>query len=363
MADSYTTQETPWRDEELMRHLAVEEQLSIAQIADRLGCSNPTASRWIEKHGITAEERKPWQDQELMLSLHDEGKSREEIAEQLGCSKANIRRWMPKHLAERGDAHECPDCGDFFETKRALSLHHGQVHDGSIAGVPIVCAHCGVEKRKPACQVNEGGRSFCSNECRIAWMQERGRVETECSVCSTPLSRSRYRVETYEHQFCSEDCKAEWHSQRTGADHPVYKDRETYECNWCGDTVEKRPSYPTLENHYCNQKCYTQWISENQTGPDHPNWEGGQFPYGEGWNNAKKERVRERDGRVCQGCGMSEAAHRSEHDCKLHVHHIRKARTVNEAEERNAMDNLVALCISCHKIAEQVAPLYPDWIQ
>jgi len=103
-------------------------------------------------------------------------------------------------------------------------------------------------------------------------------------------------------------------------------------------------------------------MSGKYTGEGNPNWSGGRANYGHGWNKTKKKAVRRRDGHECQSCGMSQEDHLEEHGRKLDVHHIRPARTVGDPEERNAEENLISLCISCHHLWEQMAPLRPDTI-
>lgn len=83
-------------------------------------------------------------------------------------------------------------------------------------------------------------------------------------------------------------------------------------------------------------------------GSEHKNWEGGEFPYGEGWNDAKREAVRERDGYECVECGVPQTEHREKFDCALHVHHIQPARSFENPSKRNSTANLVTLCIPCH---------------
>lgn len=90
-------------------------------------------------------------------------------------------------------------------------------------------------------------------------------------------------------------------------------------------------------------------------GENNPNWTGGTFPYGKGWNEKKREKVRESQDRECASCGM----HESENGKRLDVHHIEKARSIADPEERNAVENLVALCQTCHKRWEQMSPLRP----
>jgi 5-methylcytosine-specific restriction endonuclease McrA len=101
-------------------------------------------------------------------------------------------------------------------------------------------------------------------------------------------------------------------------------------------------------------------MSEELTGENAPAWTGGAFPYGEGWNEGKREAVRDRDNRECQYCGLSESEHFEQYGQKLHVHHIIPARQIDNPEKRNSKDNLEAVCLSCHMEVEQMAPLRPE---
>ncbi len=80
--------------------------------------------------------------------------------------------------------------------------------------------------------------------------------------------------------------------------------------------------------------------------------------YGPNWER-QRQRVLQRDGYRCQRCGAPHTPERP-----LHVHHIRPFRTfgyipgVNEAyKEANRLDNLIALCPRCHRLAEASARL------
>jgi len=79
-------------------------------------------------------------------------------------------------------------------------------------------------------------------------------------------------------------------------------------------------------------------------GENNPNWRGGisDNPYPQDWTEYLREGIRQRDGYICQICGI----HESELKCKikkLHVHHI-ESRTVGG----NAPNNLITLCDKCH---------------
>lgn len=133
----------------------------------------------------------------------------------------------------------------------------------------------------------------------------------------------------------------------------------TRTCKQCGD--EFTTDATQLDHRpvkFCSPDCWGDWVSENRIGENHHLWKGGQEPYGEGWNDRKKEAVRDRDDRRCQGCGMEEAEHIEIYGQKLQVHHITPARKFDNPDDRNAEDNLTTLCIPCHHKWEGI-PLRP----
>lgn len=69
----------------------------------------------------------------------------------------------------------------------------------------------------------------------------------------------------------------------------------------------------------------------------HPNWKGGiSFdPYCPKFNSALKERIRERDNRTCQLCGIKENGK------KLTAHHV-------HYDKPNCDPDLISLCCSCN---------------
>jgi transposase-like protein len=75
--------------------------------------------------------------------------------------------------------------------------------------------------------------------------------------------------------------------------------------------------------------------------------------YGPGWDRETKERVRNRDGRQCVDCGLSDDTHQKQYGCALHVHHLIPARGATNPAVYNAERNLVTLCASCHEYREK----------
>jgi 5-methylcytosine-specific restriction endonuclease McrA len=70
--------------------------------------------------------------------------------------------------------------------------------------------------------------------------------------------------------------------------------------------------------------------------------------YGAGGN---REAVLERDNYSCVRCGMTDAEHKAKWDRPITIDHKSKDRS------DNSMDNLQALCLTCHGNKDLIAPL------
>lgn len=83
-------------------------------------------------------------------------------------------------------------------------------------------------------------------------------------------------------------------------------------------------------------------LLQSTKGNKNPNWKGGlsKQPWPFEFDNDLKEKIRERDNHICQGCGKSES--NNTHKRKLSVHHI-------DYNKKNCNEsNLISLCIKCH---------------
>lgn len=80
--------------------------------------------------------------------------------------------------------------------------------------------------------------------------------------------------------------------------------------------------------------------SGKYTGPDNVNWNGGSSfkPYCHKFNNTLKEKIRIRDNRICQNCGIPE------NGSKHTVHHI-------HYDKENCYPDLITLCRPCNSKA------------
>lgn len=244
---------------------------------------------------------------------------------------------------------ECPICGKEYGSKPALNSHRGHAHPDETR-VLVECEWCGdTERVQPN---REDTYRFCSQECAGEWRSENvrgsshprwegGEASVTCDQCGKDYTVPQYRKDATE--FCP-DCWGDGVSQT---------------CQQCGEEFSV-PNCRDGEARFCSEQCTGEWLSENITGEDHPRWAGGPALYGEGWNAEKKRRVRTRDQARCQSCGLTEPESLSANGCVLDVHHIQPARSFDDAEARNAMENLITLCRSCHRKWEGMAPLRPD---
>jgi hypothetical protein len=82
-----------------------------------------------------------------------------------------------------------------------------------------------------------------------------------------------------------------------------------------------------------------------------PQWMGGLSyqPYGVGFDEQKREQIRERDGRSCLMC------HEKENGKKLHVHHV------DYNKSNNDTTNLVSLCHHCHGLTAHDRERWVDY--
>ena len=263
----------------------------------------------------------------------------------------------------------CPTCGDMFGTENGMKVHHARAHGESISGVPAVCSNCNKDIRVARKRVEASDTVFCDPECRGEWVSENligednpryERVEVDCANCGEPTEKYPYEIKERDRHFCDSACFGEWSE---GRPRPENESHVIIDCDWCGTEFRKgRAKSERTDRHFCDQDCYLSWHSENMVGENSPRWRGGVPDYGPGWTQQKREAVRDRDGRACRICDKREKEHLKERQQKLHVHHITPARMVDDPAERNAEENLISLCATCHQQAEQMAPLLPTQI-
>jgi len=203
--------------------------------------------------------------------------------------------------------------------------------------ITAVCKFCGKQFRTNEAWIRNGRGKFCSRECGYADRRRRTpKPEFVCNGCGKTFhvvpSKLVYSKTTI--KYCSREC---YESARN-------KD-VTKTCRLCGKTYSIKHSKKDLRNDFCSKKCWYEY----SIGENNPNWRGGSSfePYCPKFNNAKREEVRDRYGRKCLSCGLSEDENisKSGRHIKLAVHHIRYDKT--EGCDGKEMW-LCPLCMRCH---------------
>src|SRR5579864_5114902 len=148
-----------------------------------------------------------------------------------------------------------------------------------------------------------------------------------CAMCGAALKGDQRR-------YCSKKCADRWRA---------IVPSKPFDCPECGTRVLV-PANKLSRRKYCTRSCATAaYNTRNLLGERNPILQGGRaLSYGPGWK-AVKEQVRARDV-VCQGCGLTG----TESGRALDVHHLQPFRFSGD----NPLDNLVALCRSCHMRAD-----------
>lgn len=304
------SESTPWRDEENLRKLYKERGMTDSEIGEELGCSRNCIGKWRRKFGIESDhavdDRLDNQDN-LKRLYKKEGLTTYEIADKFGCCEHTVRQRLIKFNIDRRSASS-----DYAHDLLSDSDELERLY---------------VDERLSTIEIAE--RADTTPSAVRYWMRQHGIDSRTISEANTAFSDSDLgKIESLYWE--------DGYSSREIAD--VF---DTYSPTICRVMrragVERRDSAPT--------------------GPEHPRWNGGSPPYGPGWNNSKKRAVRERDDHNCQdpGCSVTQSEHLDEYDEKLHVHHLRKARDVDDPELRNAKENLITLCRDCHQKWEKIA--------
>jgi 5-methylcytosine-specific restriction endonuclease McrA len=203
-------------------------------------------------------------------------------------------------------SHSCPECGDTFDTKTKVKMHYGNSHEGSIAGIEVVCHTCGSEFTKNPTNARNAEKHFCDESCY-----------------------TEYKKETY-----------------SGEGNPSYAGRVQFECEECGAGFELPPSRAEQEPaRFCSCECAgTHRARERNDFPKSKNREeeGLRYPYGDYWGD-QREKALERDGNECVECGRTDG---------LEVHHIKRAKSFTSRKKAHRLENLKTLCTTCHGKAD-----------
>lgn len=292
-----TMPESPWHDRETMYELYIEEELSTAEIGERLGCTDVTISDWLDRHDIPARDPDP---PTMTGEDHPRSVTREELI--------NDYRQVADELEKTPSQEEYNQHKDSY-TWSAVRGHFDSMGELQEAA--------GLEKLR------------------------KGRVDIECDICGDEFNVKHAEKDT--RRFCSDDCHTEWRKEAySGKNNHNYKEDIESTCEWCDDSYTARP-YEEDSTRFCSQECMVEWRSREYSGENHPNWNGGKDGYrGPNWPE-QRQKARQRDDHECQNCETAE---------QLQVHHIIPFHSFDDYREANQLQNLITLCVSCHQKVE-----------
>jgi len=235
--------------------------------------------------------------------------------------------------------------------------------------VELVCEFCDSEYSvKPS---RADSSRFCSTNCKASWQSENNtgenhpnwsRKEVTCENCNETFEKLESRIERSDNNFCSDACRKDWWSEYckeidySGIEHHNWGGGSVLvKCENCGEEVEvsqtRRDEYT---NSFCSQKCYGEWLSENISGENHPQYKedaNNQINYRGAWKK-QSSKARDRDGGCCH-CDMSIKEHEEKYGFKPPVHHIERYKSFEEPKKANKLENLITLCCKHHRQVEE----------
>jgi transposase len=367
-----------YRDPDWLREQYQGQFKSLNEIADECGCASATVYRWLNKHDIDTrdvdqpEARAPDKrltDSEWIREQYvDERRSMAEIAEICDCHLSTVRDWFSRHGIETISVvdkrlKDAEWLREKYIKQQADLTEIAEECDCTAATVSRWLDNHGVETRTRG-GWEKGRREQMAPDERLTearWLREQY------------VDKKRTCADIAEECDCSETAVQGWlgrHSIEMKPSERMVADARLTDPEWLREEyVEKgRSGHKIADQLGCSWNCVYTWLNKHSietrklgngglTGPDHPNWNGGPEAYGPGWNDKKRQAVRDRDGKTCQDprCSVSQREHIEAYDEKLHVHHLRKARDIDDPTERNAKENLITLCRDCHKRWEKMA--------
>lgn len=257
---------------------------------------------------------------------------------------------------------ECPTCHrDDFASRAGMRQHHTVVHGERLGVSTVECTYCGGDVEIEDYRLERVDRPFCPDStrgCRGKWLSENqraedhpnwaGRTDLTCEICGTVFS---VPPSEEDRRFCGPPCRYVYMSDLfSGEGGPAYDGgKQEHTCVNCGDTFD---AFPSDERRHCGRPCFIEWLKENRSGIDHPNWRGGETLRDTlyeclqpgSWKQIAAA-VREKADGECEMCGGSDDGSR------LDVHHVIPIM----GGGTNGLWNLMALCNTCHGAADNYA--------
>lgn len=99
---AWSDPDEPYKNEEKLRELYLEQDLTQSEIADRFGISSSAVSNWIRRFEITKQPDHPWRDPEALREFYwQRGCSLHDLADKWGTNPETVLRWMRRYDIDR----------------------------------------------------------------------------------------------------------------------------------------------------------------------------------------------------------------------------------------------------------------------
>jgi transposase-like protein len=323
MDDSEQGSKPKYRNEEWLREKYIKEGKTTREIADELDVVHSTVATWLNNHDIEATQGRAapsdsrLSDGEWLREQYvGERKTIQDIAEECDCSLDTARRKLISHG---------------IETRPSGGGLVGNIPDERIAEEEWLREQY-VDKKKSMADIGE--QCGCHKHTVRRWLHKHN-IKIPEGGYQTPADERLTDPDWLHEQYAKSEKSLSEIADEIGCSlSAVWRWLDQHEI----DTRE--PS-----------------SNDGLSGEDHAQWKGGKFPYGPGWTEQKRCAVRERDNYCCQdpNCAVTQEQHFDEYGERLHVHHLHKARNIDDPEDRNAKENLITLCRGCHARWEKMA--------
>lgn len=228
-------------------------------------------------------------------------------------------------------------CERGFDTERARKIHETQYHDqgktdeemledlvnlreelGRVPTKEDMIGRDGVYT-SPIYAERFGTWASGIREAGMKPVQNKQGEELECYRCGELFNRPEWRqnIKNQDQVFCSNDCRVSYLADQTGEDALGYVDGRH------------------IEMEHPQSRLYSAEFQD------------------------LREEILERDGYVCRRCSLSRDEHYERYGMDLHIHHLRPVADFNHPDQAHTRDNLIALCLPCHRLIERL-PVIPQ---
>ena len=242
---------------------------------------------------------------------------------------------------------ECLYCGKPLETTPSTGRKYCSqecAHNAKRTATQMECPTCGCQFWVAPFFLKRTRHHFCSRKCYDAAKRRPPRKYIKCKVCGQEFGVAPNNWRYYRSDICSNECGYEFAVRGR-------RQEQIVSCASCGKQLKRKPfAMKRNRRHYCSVKCMGHGLAIHNTGPNNGRWKGGFEPYyGPNWRAQRRAALR-RDNFTCQACGKSTLELGQHPD----VHHIIRFNEfgIEQYEKANELDNLVSLCINCHRQAE-----------